>query len=257
MTMNQQGTNTSDRLIDLSDMALILILIVVCATEMSAEALTDHQLRLAQAAGHSYVDELAQIEEDLLAQGIYVKEDSTIASMMHRFKKPSRKALEMAHKSALNVGATRFIRSEWVRQSFSLFSSSFIFFLHSFGLNPEDLDDDITPCPAPPKCWPTLYRSIDGSCNNLAVTNLGQSSTVYRRLLPPAYADGIQAARNSSAADGSALPSTRLISTAVFGDANAPVTPITLLTMQFGQFLNHDMELTNQFSFGKFGRCWT
>jgi len=30
----------------------------------------------------------------------------------------------------------------------------------------------------------------DGSCNNEALTNLGQASTVFRRYTTPVYADG-------------------------------------------------------------------
>ena len=46
-------------------------------------------------------------------------------------------------------------------------------------------------CPVPPECDRySKYRTFDGSCNNLAVTKLGQSLTPLLRLLPPDYADG-------------------------------------------------------------------
>ena len=47
-----------------------------------------------------------------------------------------------------------------------------------------------TTCLVAPVCTTSKYRTYDGSCNNQAVTNLGQASTDYRRLLTPAYFDG-------------------------------------------------------------------
>lgn len=35
-----------------------------------------------------------------------------------------------------------------------------------------------------------MYRSPDGSCNNLKRSSLGKSTTAYKRLLPPVYLDG-------------------------------------------------------------------
>ena len=116
---------------------------------------------------------------------------------------------------------------------------------------------------------------IDGSCNsvNVNLTRLGQAATTYRRLLYPAYLDGmfyiyillwvisiytclligISSPRTNSSINTTtnALPSARLVSTKVFAGADAPLSNVTNLIMQFGQFVNHDMESTTQFTFGK------
>ena len=62
---------------------------------------------------------------------------------------------------------------------------------------------------------------------------------------------GISSPR-SLATNGSALISPRLISTTVIGSGDHPSTTNTLAVMQFGQFLNHDLESTTQFTFGNF-----
>ena len=136
-----------------------------------------------------------------------------------------------------------------------------------------------TSCLAAVTCYFSKYRTIDGSCNsvNVNLTRLGQSITTYRRLLAPAYLDGIflyispyyywnvKATLNPYGIKGissprtnssintttNALPSARLVSTKVFAGADAPLSNVTSLLMQFGQFLNHDMESTTDFTFGK------
>jgi hypothetical protein len=50
-----------------------------------------------------------------------------------------------------------------------------------------------------------IYRSFDGSCNNLANPQYGQSNTPYSRFLTPAYADGVSTPRQL-AVSGAALP---------------------------------------------------
>ena len=61
-----------------------------------------------------------------------------------------------------------------------------------FGLNQVSVSNTIIGgnCPAPPVCEETKYRTIDGSCNNLANKEWGQAATAFQRLLPPKYADG-------------------------------------------------------------------
>lgn len=41
-----------------------------------------------------------------------------------------------------------------------------------------------------PKCAANRYRSYDGQCNNLEHPNWGATGATFRRLIPPAYADG-------------------------------------------------------------------
>ena len=58
-----------------------------------------------------------------------------------------------------------------------------------------------------------LYRSADGSCNNMKHPEWGASLTPFLRFLPPDYSDGVQAFRK--ARSGQELPNPRLISTTV------------------------------------------
>ncbi|XP_023931566.1 peroxidasin-like, partial [Lingula anatina] len=84
------------------------------------------------------------------------------------------------------------------------------------------------------------YRTINGSCNNLRNPGWGQSFKPMRRLLPANYGDGVSALRNAE--DGRPLPSARVVSTLLHEDSSNPSALVTMSTMTFGQFLDHDMD---------------
>ncbi len=65
------------------------------------------------------------------------------------------------------------------------------------------------------------------------------------------YFQGISIPRSHDIAGGD-LPSPRLISMRVFSDEDRPLGEVTSLLMQFGQFINHDMESTSTYTFRKF-----
>ncbi|KAL0832125.1 hypothetical protein ABMA28_001592 [Loxostege sticticalis] len=95
---------------------------------------------------------------------------------------------------------------------------------------------------APPFCTASRYRSIDGSCNNLARPAWGMPQTPYGRLVPYNYADGVSAWPR--ARSGNPLPNPRLLSNRLFPDLNL-VSPIwNLNAQQWGQIITHDMSLT-------------
>ncbi|XP_076043152.1 salivary peroxidase/catechol oxidase-like isoform X2 [Oratosquilla oratoria] len=98
-------------------------------------------------------------------------------------------------------------------------------------------------CPREPVCPETRYRTIDGSCNNLRNKRWGQAAIPFERLLPANYADGFNDPRKAS--DGGDLPSPRKISTHVIvpNEGNR-YKNLTLLVMQWGQFLDHDITHT-------------
>lgn len=104
------------------------------------------------------------------------------------------------------------------------------------------------------------YRTADGSCNNLRHPQWGQSNTAMERLAPTAYADGLNAPRGwiavgdgskqdpgwASAAQsdsGSYLPSARVVSSHLANDVNLEERRFSLLLMQWGQFIDHDLTL--------------
>uniref|UniRef100_A0A182KC14 Heme peroxidase 1 n=1 Tax=Anopheles christyi TaxID=43041 RepID=A0A182KC14_9DIPT len=92
------------------------------------------------------------------------------------------------------------------------------------------------------QCPNSLYRTFDGSCNNLVNPSWGAANTPFVRIVNPKYADG----RSSPpvATDGSELPNPRLLSVEVFQEGVQNSPQFSLVNMQFGQIVAHDMALT-------------
>lgn len=90
-------------------------------------------------------------------------------------------------------------------------------------------------------CFHRNYRSIDGSCNNLNNPLQGSANSPFKRLLPPSYEDGVGLPVGWSGNKVSArvISSKLLAADKVEGNDN-----YTLMLMQIGQFLDHDLDLT-------------
>ncbi|KAM7359833.1 peroxidase isoform 2-T4 [Cochliomyia hominivorax] len=93
----------------------------------------------------------------------------------------------------------------------------------------------------PPACEKSAYRTLDGSCNHLEQPQLGMANRRYGRLLSPKYADGISAPTRS--VTGQELPNARLVSLVIFGEMDVPDPNFTLVNMQWGQIITHDMSM--------------
>jgi peroxidase len=98
-------------------------------------------------------------------------------------------------------------------------------------------------CPKKVTCFESKYRTLDGSCNNQQNPDWGQSFTAYNRMLVPEYEDNFDAARVTGLS-GQALPSARLISTTISAGSDPSSRTLTLMAMQWGQFLDHDLTST-------------
>ncbi|XP_075162195.1 peroxidasin [Haematobia irritans] len=95
-------------------------------------------------------------------------------------------------------------------------------------------------------CFHSKYRSIDGTCNNLLHPTWGSSLTAFRRLAKPIYENGFSLPigwTKEKLYAGFEKPSSRLVSTSLI--ATKEITPderITHMVMQWGQFLDHDLD---------------
>ena len=108
-----------------------------------------------------------------------------------------------------------------------------------------------------PNCQlPTLqqFRTADGTCNNAARPAQGAAQTSFRRLLPPDYEDDVSSLRGDRQSRRFAElrlnpfappnPSARFISSTVIQDVQNKEIPFTHILMQWGQFLDHDLDLS-------------
>ena len=97
------------------------------------------------------------------------------------------------------------------------------------------------------------YRTIDGTCNNLANPLFGAAGTLFKRLVPAQYEDGKTTLRgnlqnnfnmSSLSPLGPPNPSARHVSETIIRDIDKEETPFTHILMQWGQFLDHDLDLS-------------
>lgn len=88
-------------------------------------------------------------------------------------------------------------------------------------------------------CAKNHYRTLDGTCNNLHNSHWGAAGANYGRLLSAKYGDGISSAAKS--VTGEDLPSSRFVSSTLFKSKDVPDPRFTIVMMQFGQFVAHDM----------------
>ena len=90
-----------------------------------------------------------------------------------------------------------------------------------------------------------VFRTIDGTCNNLRNPSFGAINTQFSRLIPADYGDGISTLRRG--VNGKELPNARDVSRMVHGSnahrANPNSTQLSHLAMNFGQFIDHDTTL--------------
>ncbi|XP_066967966.1 peroxidase mlt-7-like isoform X2 [Macrobrachium rosenbergii] len=92
-------------------------------------------------------------------------------------------------------------------------------------------------------CFPSNpYRTLDGSCNNLANILWGAAFRPYRRDLRAEYDDGVSTFRRS--VENVDLPSARLVSTTINRIRSEGSRSLSILHMSFGQFLDHDFVAT-------------
>ena len=91
----------------------------------------------------------------------------------------------------------------------------------------------------------TPFRTIDGTCNNLQNPTFGAVNTQFNRLIAADYGDSISTPRLATC--GKELPNARDVSRFVHGSnkdrTNENSTLLTHLTMNFGQFMDHDTTL--------------
>ncbi|XP_067224184.1 peroxidasin homolog isoform X4 [Chanodichthys erythropterus] len=96
-------------------------------------------------------------------------------------------------------------------------------------------------------CFHQKYRTHDGTCNNLQHPMWGASLTAFERLLKSVYDNGFNLPRGTTERwhNGFPLPLPRLVSTTLIGSETiTPDDRYTHMLMQWGQFLDHDLDST-------------
>ena len=119
--------------------------------------------------------------------------------------------------------------------------------------------------PAVPDCSLSsnqYYRTPTGVCNNIKNPLYGAARTPFRRLVPPQYEDGFNQLRGTMQSQDSYSyffqegpyqppnPSPRIVSTSVVEDKPIPDTQHSHILMQWGQFIDHDVDLAPAFTHG-------
>lgn len=111
--------------------------------------------------------------------------------------------------------------------------------------------------PTPTDCSSMMnIRTADGTCNNLQNPTFGAANTPMRRLIPARYDDGVSRLqgtlqiRRVSIVPGPFSPpnpSPRVVSLGVVADRPVNDTQFSHILMQWGQFMDHDLDAIPEF----------
>ena len=110
----------------------------------------------------------------------------------------------------------------------------------------------------PPNCpsQQQRQRTANGVCNNLQHPTRGAASTRMRRLIPSRYDDGISRLQGTFQIRGVSIvpgpfspptPSPRVVSLGVVLDKPLNDTRLSHILMQWGQFMDHDLDAIPEF----------
>ena len=111
---------------------------------------------------------------------------------------------------------------------------------------------------APTNCnsIPRNQRTANGVCNNLRHPTFGAANTRMRRLIPAQYDDGISRLQGTLQIQRVSIvpgpfsppnPSPRVVSLGVVTDRPDNDTQFTHILMQWGQFMDHDLDAIPEF----------
>ncbi|XP_073997956.1 peroxidase-like isoform X2 [Rhodnius prolixus] len=196
--------------------------------------LSNRQLNQAGKKAIQAVEDRIVFLHELFKTGITVQ-PGTAAAWHQEFFPTTNQTLAQGDEAQKSIEATSALVNE-----FNLSPEQGTFALPRFSLLSTVLADT---CPRFSNCAPTKYRFPDGSCNNLERPDWGMAGTALQRILPPKYADGVNAPRTHGA-NGIELPSSRLVSTRFMQDVERSSSNFTMMVTQWGQFLDHDLTHT-------------
>lgn len=129
---------------------------------------------------------------------------------------------------------------------FKLPEASILYDLPALDLSKSRSIEKICPIYLKPtiNCEMSKYRTLTGFCNNLQYQSWGSTRSAMVRFLAPDYYDSISLPRR--AYDGSPLPSARTVSFVVHQDPVEYDKYHSMLSVVWGQFIDHDMTLAVQ-----------
>ncbi|PAV72225.1 hypothetical protein WR25_00048 isoform B [Diploscapter pachys] len=153
-------------------------------------------------------------------------------------------AVQLSNRSAILLTTTKMLLGELQDDSFafSMSRDDELQKLRGYDLSrilPENDNNRCTPKNLPCN-RAAKYRTFDGWCNNLKHPEFGNTFNELKRLLPPAYEDGIDEPRSFSSS-GNLLPNPRVISNVVHHDKNIQDPMHSHMLMQLGQLIDHDL----------------
>ncbi|KAJ1521037.1 hypothetical protein ONE63_002748 [Megalurothrips usitatus] len=196
-------------------------------------ALTPQQLSTAAEQGVQRVRERQELELQLVNLNRVLQPDTAAQRHLELFP-TSNDTLNNGKQAQSSVEASLDLLNE-----FRLSADQGTFALPRFSVLNTVIADL---CPRRLPCRVGKYRTADGTCNNVVNSRWGSTGSALQRLLPPRYGDGVNSPRVQ--ANGADLPSARLVSSRLAQERDRPSDNVTLLLMQWGQFLDHDLTHT-------------